>query len=186
MRPHVQYALDQLRASESDLRRRYGNQTGKFDYSNCMRTQSRSAFLLSIVFTLLLCFAPAACSETAPCALLTQDQVSRAVGAAMGAGSPIANTGCSWTTTSAPRVMVTVSMQNEKMFAAAKSSALPKMEKTSVSGVGDEAVFLGVQSFSSLWVRKGTKFLLLRIYGLPVSDAQTKLKTLGANAVSKL
>ncbi len=83
--------------------------------------------------------------------------------------------------------MVTVSMQNEKMFAAAKSStAFPKQTKTAISGIGDEAIFIGVQNFSSLWVRKGTKFLLVRIYGLPISEAQPKLKALGTNAVSKL
>ncbi len=142
--------------------------------------------LLPVMFVVSLCYAHAAYGETAPCALLTQDQVSTIVGAGVGAGSPIANTGCSWTTTAAPRVMVTVSMQSEKMFAAAKSSAPPNTTKTSIPGVGDEAIFTGVQNFSSLWVRKGSKFLLVRIYGLPVSEAQTKLKAAAEKAVSKL
>jgi hypothetical protein len=81
--------------------------------------------------------------------------------------------------------MVTVSTQSEKMFAAAKSSAAPKMTKTPISGVGDEAIFIGVQNFSSLWVRKGATFLLVRIYGLPISEAQPKLKALAINALSK-
>jgi len=82
--------------------------------------------------------------------------------------------------------VVSVSMQSEKMFYAAKSSNPPQTTKTSISGVGDEAVFTGVQSFSSLWSKKGTKFLLVRIYGLPVSDAQTKFTALAKNAISKL
>ena len=82
--------------------------------------------------------------------------------------------------------MVTVSMQSEKMFAGAKSSSAPGMTNTPISGIGDEAIFTGVQSFSSLWARKGTKVLLVRIYGLPVADAQTKLKALATNAVPKL
>jgi hypothetical protein len=151
-----------------------------------MDTRNPFTFLLSIVFVVWLCCARAAYSETAPCARLTQNQVSTIVGASVGAGAPIANTGCSWTTTGAPRVTVTVSMQNEKMFAAAKSSAPPNTTKTSLSGVGDEAIFIGVQNFSSLWIRKGTKFLLVRIYGMPVSEAQTKLKALATNALSKL
>jgi hypothetical protein len=77
-------------------------------------------------------------------------------------------------------------MQTEKLFAGAKSQAAPGATTTPVSGVGDEAIFTGVQNFSSLWVRKGAKFLLVRIYGLPVSDAQTKLKALGTDAVAKL
>lgn len=60
------------------------------------------------------------------------------------------------------------------------------MTKTSISGVGDEAIFIGVQNFSNLWVRKGTTFLLVRVYGLPVDEAQTKLKALATNALSKL
>lgn len=82
--------------------------------------------------------------------------------------------------------MVTVSMQSEKMFAGAKASSAPGMTNTAVSGIGDEAVFTGVQNFSSLWVKKGSKVLLVRVYGLPVGDAQPKLKTLATSAVSKL
>jgi hypothetical protein len=82
--------------------------------------------------------------------------------------------------------MVTVSMQTERMFTGAKSSAAPGMTKTPVSGIGDEAIFTGLRGFSSLWVRKGTQFPLFRVYGLPVSDAQTKLKALAAEVVPKL
>ena len=160
--------------------------SGELDYSTYMDIRNRSTFLLSIGFMVSLCCARVAHSESTPCALLTQDQVSTVVGTKVGIGSPIASTGCSWTTTGAPRVTVTVSMQSEKMFAAAKSSTPPKTEKTSISGVGDEAIFTGVQNFSSLWVRKGTKFLLVRIYGLTVSEAQTKLKSLAIDALSKL
>jgi len=158
----------------------------KLRYSASMGTRKSSGSVIFAAFALLLCCTRAAYSETAPCALLTQNQVSTAVGASVGAGSPIANTGCSWTATGARRVMVTVSMQSEKMFAAVKSSVPPKTTKTQVSGVGDEAIFTGVQNFSSLWVRKGTKFLLVRAYGLPVSEAETALKVLAASAVSKL
>jgi hypothetical protein len=102
------------------------------------------------------------------------------------AGSPIANTGCSWRATGKSNLLVTVSVQSEKMFAGAKGGAAPNMTKTPISGIGDEAIFIGVENFCRLWVRKGTKFLLVRLYGLPVSEAQTKLKTLAISAVSKL
>ena len=151
-----------------------------------MGIRNSSSLLFSIVFTVSLCCADAVYGETAPCALLTQNQVSSIVGGSVGAGAPIANTGCSWTKAGAPRITVTVSMQSEKMFAAAKSSAPPETTKTSVSGIGDEAVFTGIDKFSSLWVRKGTKYLLVRIYGVSVSEAQTKLKTLATNALSNL
>lgn len=74
-----------------------------------------------------------------------------------------------------------MSMPSDRTFEGAKRGA-----KTPVSGVGDEAFFTGVQNMSSLWVRKGAKYLLVRIYGLSVSEAQPKLKTLATTAVSKL
>src|SRR5579864_504334 len=160
--------------------------SGRIDYSTCMDTGIGSMLLFPSLFVVSLFHAHVAYGETAPCALLTQDQVSTVIGSGVGAGSPIANTGCSWTTTGAPRVTLTVSMQSEKMFAAAKSSAPPKTTKSSISGVGNEAIFTGAQNFASLWVKKGTRFLLIRIYGLPVSEAQTKLKAAATNAVSKL
>lgn len=150
-----------------------------------MATRNRSAFLLSVACLVPLC-ASVAYADTAPCALLTQDQVKTAVGAAVAAGSPIYNTGCSWTANGATRLMVTVSMQSQKMFDGAKKSAAPGMTNTPVSGIGDEAFFVGVQGFSSLWVRKGSKILLVRVYGLPVSEAQTKLKALAKIAASNL
>ena len=48
------------------------------------------------------------------------------------------------------------------------------------------AIFTGVQNFSSLWLKKGTKFVLIRVYGLSVSEAQTKLKAAATNVLSKL
>src|SRR5690242_1219800 len=101
-----------------------------------MDTRKSSAFLLYGVFAVFLSSANVAYGESAPCALLTQNQVSTIVGASVGAGSPIANTGCSWTTTAAPRVTATVSMQNEKMFAAVRSSTPPNTTKTSISRIG--------------------------------------------------
>src|SRR5690242_6404971 len=110
-----------------------------------MDTRKTSVSLLCAAFVLSLCCARVGHGETAPCALLTQDQVSTVVGKTVGAASPIANTGCSWTTPGQPKITVSVSMQTEKMFNAAKSSNPPNTKKTSVSGVGDEAVFTGVE-----------------------------------------
>jgi len=77
-------------------------------------------------------------------------------------------------------------MQSEKMFAGAKSPVPPGTTNSSISGLGDEAILTGVQNFSSLWLKKGTKFVLIRVYGLSVSEAQTKLKAAATNVLSKL
>jgi hypothetical protein len=140
----------------------------------------------AVPVTVALCLPHIACGQTPPCSLLTQDQLTNALGASVGAASPIATSGCSWTSPGPPKVVLSLSLQNEKMFTAVKSSNPPKTTKTSVSGIGDEAVFTGVENFSSLWVRKGAKYLLVRIYGLPVGDGETKLKSAATSAVSKL
>jgi hypothetical protein len=151
-----------------------------------MSTRNSSAFFLSKVFAVAVWCPLLVYGATAPCDLLTQDQVSTTVGASVGAASPIANTGCSWKGTGASKVLVSVSMQNEKMFNSVKGAPPPNTTKASISGVGDEAIFTGTQGFASLWVRKGTTYFLVRIYGLPVEEAQTKLKALGAIVASKL
>lgn len=145
-----------------------------------------SCALLFDVFVMSVCASGLAHADTAPCDLLTQAQLSSVTGVSLGAGAPIATTGCSWKATGKTNLVVTVSLQNEKMFTGAKGASAPKMTKTAVSGIGDEAIFVGVEGFSSLWVRKGSKYLLVRIYGLPVDEAQTRLKALAASAVSKL
>ena len=145
-----------------------------------------SALLLSNVLLVAFFSSQLAYSDTAPCDLLTPTQVSAVAGVTLGAGTPIANTGCSWQAPGKTKVVITVSMQNEKMFEGAKRGAAPNMTKTPVSGIGDEAIFVGAENFSSLWVRKGAKVLLVRIYGVVVGEAQTKLKTLATSAVSKL
>lgn len=152
----------------------------------CMSARNSSDLLCLSLFVLALGCAQIAQGESALCDLLTQKQLDTILGTGVGAGSPIANTGCSWSATGPPKVTVTVSMQTEKMFNGAKASAAPGTTKAPLSGIGDEAIFTGVPNFSSLWVRKGTKFLLVRVYGLPVSEAQTKLKALASDAVSKL
>lgn len=149
-----------------------------------MHTRNWSVSLLFGLFVAVVCGSQIAYS--APCDLLTLDQLNTVVGMSFDAGSPIANTGCSWHSKGATSVMITVSFQSEKMFDGAKGSSAPNMTKKAVSGIGDEAIFTGVQGFASLWVRKGTKFLLVRAYGLPVHEAETKLKALAEKAVPKV
>ena len=171
-----------------DTVRPYGDRQQPFPMYSAMLTNmhagSSSGFLWLSVFAVSLC--GVAYGQPAPCDLLTQKQVSTVLGVSVGEGSPIANTGCSWKATGASKVVVTVSMQTEKMFDGAKRSAASMTTNKPISGIGDEAVFTGVPNFSSLWVRKGARFPLVRIYGLPVSEAETKLKALAADVVSKL
>ena len=151
-----------------------------------METRKWFAFLLCGGVFAWLWSSPIVSAQPAPCSLLTDKQVSTALGAPVGAASPIANTGCSWKGTGSSKVMVSISLQSEKMFAGAKSSPPEAGKKTPVSGLGDDAFLTGMQGFASLWVKKGTTVILVRVYGLPAEEAHNKLKILAANALSKL
>src|SRR5215475_7420388 len=134
-----------------------------------MNTRNSSGCVFAYVFAILLCCPQFA--RSAPCDLLTQNQLSTVVGASFAAGSPISTSGCSSKATGASKVIVTVSMQNEKIFNGAKGSTAPMATKTAVSGIGDEAIFIGSENFSSLWIKKGATYLLVRIYGVPLKEA---------------
>jgi hypothetical protein len=118
----------------------------------------------------------------APCALLTVDEVSAALGAKVSAGDPIATTGCSWTVSS-PHTIVTVSLWPVHGFADMKMP-LPNMTKTSVSGVGDEAVLTTVGNFTSLSVKKGNVVFIVKVYGVPDLNKQTTIEETLARAVA--
>jgi hypothetical protein len=61
-----------------------------------MKTNHWERFIIGIVCAIAVLSprAAAAQSNPAPCSLLTQAQVSKAVGVSMGAGQPLATTGC--------------------------------------------------------------------------------------------
>jgi len=61
-------------------------------FRSFIRTLKTSAFVLSSVSVVLLCWPLVAYGEVAPCELLTQNELSTVLGAGNGAGSPIANT----------------------------------------------------------------------------------------------
>jgi hypothetical protein len=117
----------------------------------------------------------------APCALLTVDEVSAALGAKVNAGDPIATTGCSWTVPN-PHTIVTVSLWPSDAFAAMKLP-LANITKTSVSGVGDEAVLTNVSNFISLSVKKGSVVFIVKVYGVPDVTKQATIEETLARAV---
>ena len=118
----------------------------------------------------------------APCALLTVDEVSAALGAKVNAGDPIATTGCSWTVPN-PHTIVTVSLWPGDAFAGMKMP-LANITRTSVSGVGDDAVLTNVGNFISLSVKKGGVAFIVRVYGVPDQAKQATIEKTLALAVA--
>lgn len=117
-------------------------------------------------------------SDHNACALVTQEQVSSAAGAAVGAGQPIGTTGCQWSTdptAKSGRVMVTLSILGEKWFT--KDSSTPGIKKKPVSGIADDAYFATLGDLTSLFVKKGRSTLQVRVYGLQDTAKQEVIET---------
>jgi hypothetical protein len=129
---------------------------------------------------------PHAPSPVDPCSLLTTAQVSSAIGGQAQAGKPIYSTGCSWSATS-PKAMVTISFDNLGTYANMKAGRSPVVVKTSVSGVGDDAFYSTMGPTTTLTVKKGDTYFVVRVYGFPDQAKQQEIeKTLGAEAAAKM
>ncbi len=117
------------------------------------------------------------------CSLLTTAQVSGAVSVSVGSGSYVTPTfkkTCTWT---APGTIVTLMLENLDAYEAGKRSNLA----TSVSGIGDDAYFLGVGSTVGLIVKKGNTAFKLSVYAkISLEKIQAMEKALAQQALSKL
>lgn len=115
----------------------------------------------------------------APCALLTPDEVSAALGAKVGAPQPIATTGCQWVVPN-PHMFVTVSIWPPDGFEQMKAP-FPNTTKSAVSGIGDDAISATMAGFTSLSVKKGNTVFIVKVYGVPDQAKQATIeKTLAA------
>jgi len=128
-----------------------------------------------------------AAAQPAPCSLLTSAQVTAAVGVSVGAAQPIGNKGCSWT---APHMIVSVSLWDGSNWNTMKTS-VPGMNKTSVSGLGDDAFYTTMgpatgKQFATLSIKKGGTAYLIKVYGPSLTEQMSMEKTLGGNVLAKL
>ena len=149
---------------------------------------SRYFILACICVSATLGSKTAAAQSGSPCGLLTSAQVTAAVGVSVGAAQPIANTGCSW---SGPHMIVSVSLWDGSASGWGKiKTPLPGVTKTSVSGLGDDAIFstLGPadKQFVTLSVKKGNTAYLFKVYGPTVTEQMTMEKTLAGDVLAKL
>ena len=129
----------------------------------------------------------AAQSGVAPCSLLTSAQVTAAVGVSVGAAQPIATTGCSWT---APHMIVTLSLWDGSKWDQMKTP-VPGMNRTAVSGLGDDAFYTTMgpasgKQTATLTVKKGSTAYLIKVYGPNVTDQMSMEKTLAGNVLANL
>jgi len=152
---------------------------------------SRSAVL---VFATCLAFVGASRAAYAapsdPCSLLSQAQVSAALGVSVGAGKATGGKICRWAGPAgrpgSPALVLT--MQDAKAFEFAKSpSKSATLAKEPAAGIGDDAVInrIGIVT-ATLTVKKGDTYFELHVYGFPVDQTKTMETTLAKEVVANL
>jgi hypothetical protein len=138
-------------------------------------------------------------SPTDACALLTPAQVSAVLGVTVGEGRRVAPANsliCEWRQASDPnhtgkRVVLSIYGQlgtrtPADRFATAKTP-VKGVEKTPVTGVGDDALFSTASGLGTgLVFKKGDSAFDLHVFGFPVEEIKAKEKTLAAEILSKL
>jgi hypothetical protein len=142
-----------------------------------------------VKFVFALLSISAAFAAPAPCSLLTPEEVSAALGAKAEAPQPVSTKSCSWAAPNSEkksgRFIVTVTLLTDRDFAGAKTPQAG-VTKTPVNGVGDEAVFGALANFGTLWVKKGSSYFVVKVYGVPLDQAQAKEKALALKVLGRL
>jgi hypothetical protein len=156
----------------------------------------RPKLSVAAILGVILLFAPggmrAAGAPTDACSLLTQAQVSAALGVKVGAGehlTPKATTLCGWnesgqTAPSDKRVMTAI--ETTKAFGYEKVP-FQGITKTPLSGVGDDAIYITTPGFGTgLSVKKGDIAFKVRVYGFPPEQVKEKEKELALEVLANL
>jgi hypothetical protein len=175
-----------------------------------MRLKISLAICVFAIF--LICAGAAPSASAAPaedaCALLTQAQVSAALGFPVGAGTYVTPTYVKTCTFSASGdnaktvSAVTISYQAAEGYAGAKSlmeaakaratvekgRGASNFENVTVSGIGDDAFYTSMGTgYTGLLLKKGNVSLKIAIYGnLPVEKKKEVEKTLALQALAKI
>lgn len=152
---------------------------------------SRSAALVLATCLTLAGVSRAYPAPTDPCSLLSQAQVSAALGVSVVAGKATGAKICRWAgPTGRPGVSpaIVLTMQDAKAFEFAKSpSKSATVVKSPAAGIGDDAVIntIGIVT-ATLTVKKGDTYFELHVYGFPVDQTKTIETTLGKEVVANL
>ncbi len=144
-----------------------------------------------ILFASFLPFATAfpasAQSATDACSLLTQAQVSAAVGAQVGAGTyvtPSFKATCTWTVTGK---IITLMTEDTNTFQTGKKPISPAMQIVPASGIGDDAYYVVTGTFVSLFTQKGNTAFKTSVYSkLPIATLESMESILAKQVAAEL
>jgi hypothetical protein len=126
------------------------------------------------------------------CSLLTAAQVSAVLGGPVATTTPDPKKLCIWSPGGVPGPKtVTLSFWDPTAFPSPKTALLPGAVLTPVSGLGDQAVYTGVQNEGysgafKLFVKKSGTVFSITVSGFPVDQTKEKEKTLALNVLGKL
>jgi hypothetical protein len=159
-----------------------------------MKSISRLPVILGM-FVALLGVSPranAADPPKDPCSVLTQEQVSAALGVKAAPGKQVVPTLCAWEVLGQPSGMrskkLTVGFLKAAAWEQTKAlrEQIKEFKRTPVSGLGDEAVFSTNGVICTLQVKKGSVVLDMHLYGFAPDQAKEVEIALAREASSKL
>lgn len=173
-----------------------------------MRARTGSSLLAVAVLVFAIAAVPSACAAPPEdaCALVTQAQVSAAIGVSVDAGTHVTPTflkTCTWNPSGGATKdvkYVTISFQNAASYDAGKrvmqqteaavnqKEGGANMASQSASGIGDDAYYTTMGAgYTGLMVKKGSLALKIAVYGDMTADKKKAVeKTLALQALSKL
>jgi hypothetical protein len=121
------------------------------------------------------------------CSLLTQAQVSAAVGAQVSEGqyvTPTFKATCTWTTSGK---IVTLMTESAGMYDTAKAHPIAGFQITPASGIGDDAYYVTIGTMVSLFTKKGNVAFKTSVYSQLPADTLKKMEsTLAQQVASEL
>lgn len=145
---------------------------------------SRRMARIGVVAACVLVASPTRVAIARPadaCKLLTPAQVGAALGARTGAGQAIGSTGCQWSAQSARVTLVLYDASGWQTM----NQPLPGVSRTTLGGVGDDAVYSTVGSLTTLSVKKGDSVFVVRVYGVhPQANQMAVERSLAQDALA--
>jgi hypothetical protein len=144
--------------------------------------------IIAAVFTLAAAIpASAAPNSSDACSLLSQSQISAAVGKQVGAGTwmtPSFKATCNWT---APGVIVTLMTEGVDKYQAGKTPISPMMQIVAAGGIGDDAYYVVTGTIAMLYTKKGSVAFKTSVYSkLPIDTLKKIESTLATQVASEL
>lgn len=141
-----------------------------------MRSKCTAAAIAVLSYVLAYASSAHAQAPSDPCSQVTTAQVSSALGETVGAAQKSNAVTCTWVADKPAHQIVTLMYSPPGDWNTRKTRPMPGVTKTSVSGVGDDAMAETVGTMTTLYVKKGNTTFMVRTYG-PPADKQLAIET---------